>query len=116
MPKRSTISTWVRAGLPVATTAIDVRCVGWRPIGASIVAARATSPWASARYSRLTVRAARVLVEAMHDAGSGQSGEARRVMQERVLQRAVAVAAARMHDQTGRLVHNEQDVVLEDDA
>ncbi len=56
-PKRSTISTCVRAGLPVATTAIDVRCVGWRPIGASMVVARARSPCTTARYSRVTVRA-----------------------------------------------------------
>ena len=36
-PKRSTGAKCVRAALPRATTAIVVRCTGWRPIGASTV-------------------------------------------------------------------------------
>ena len=134
-PKRSRTSTCVRAGLPAVTTAISVRCVGWRPIGASIVVARARSPKTTATYSRLT-RArrqlpdevdlrglrlrdddepARVLVEAVHDARARQRGQRGRVMQQRVLQRAVAVAGARMHDEAGGLVEDEERVVLVDD-
>ena len=77
-----------------------------------------------ARYSRLTVRAAswrtrsvcaverlrdddqaaRVLVETMHDAGARQRARACGcVVQQRVQQRAVAIAAARMDDEARRL-------------
>ena len=97
MPKRSTTSTCVRAGLPAATTAIDVRCVGWRPIGASIVVVardvavherevlaldRARGELAheiGLRLERLgdDQEAARVLVETMHDARARQRGELR---------------------------------------
>ncbi len=55
---------------------------------------------------------ARVLVEPVHDARARQRGQRGRVMQQRVLQRAVAVAAARMHDEAGRLVEDEERVVL----
>ena len=104
-------------------------------MGASTVVARARSPCTSARYSRWTVRAAklpdqiglrfgrlgdhqqaaRVLVEPVHDARARQRRQRRRVMQQRVEQRAVAIAAARMHDQSGRLVDDEQRRVLVDD-
>ena len=80
-----------------ATTAIVVRRVGWRPIGASTMPPRAMSPAASAMYSRFTLRAAscrtsvglrgerlgddeepaRVLVEAMDDARARDRGELR---------------------------------------
>ena len=59
--------------------------------------------------------AAGVLVEAVDDAGARHAGELRRVMQERIQQRAVPVAAARVHDETRRLVDHEQCVVLVDD-
>ena len=59
--------------------------------------------------------AARVLVEPMHDAGARHARELRRVMQQRVEQRAVAVAGARMHDEPGRLVDDEERVVLGND-
>ena len=58
---------------------------------------------------------ARVLVEAVHDARARQRGQRGRVMQQRVLQRAVAVAGARMHDEAGGLVEDEERVVLVDD-
>ena len=118
-------STCVRAGLPLATTAIVVRARSDGGRSARRRSSRARSRRARrARYSRLTrarrelrargglrlerlgddQQAARVLVEAMHDARARQRRERRRVMQQRVEQRAVAIAAARMHDEARRLV------------
>ncbi len=59
--------------------------------------------------------AARVLVEAVDDPGARHAGKLRRVVQQRVQQRAVPVAAARVHDEACRLVDDEQRVVLGDD-
>ncbi len=55
---------------------------------------------------------ARVLVETMHDAGTGDAGERGGVVQQRVGERSIPVAAARMHDQSGRLVDDEQRGIL----
>ena len=56
-----------------------------------------------------------VLVEAVHDARARHRGERRRVMQQRVEEGAGAVARARMHDEAGRLVDDDQRGVLVDD-
>src|SRR6185312_2232866 len=64
------------------------------------------------RRARDDEEAARVLVEAVHDAGARDAGERRRVVQQRVLQRAAAVARARVDDETGRLVDDDDRVVL----
>ena len=126
----------MRADLPEATTAIVVRRVGCRPIGASTVSPRAMSPAASARYSRrhrarlqLTherrVRgqgfrddheAARVLVEPVHDAGARHACKLRRVMEERVGERPGPIAGAGVDDEARRLVHHDQRIVLGDDG
>ena len=55
---------------------------------------------------------ARVLVEAMDDAGARHAGKRRRVREQRVEQRAVGLAGARMHHQSGRLVDHDQRGVL----
>ena len=55
---------------------------------------------------------ARVLVEPVHDAGARQSSELRGVIEQRIEQCPVPVAAARMNDQSRRLVQNEQCFVL----
>ena len=63
---------------------------------------------------------ARVLVEAMHDAGprhAADAGEAGAAMgDQRVDQRAGGVAGARMHHEAGRLVDDDERVVLIDDV
>ena len=63
--------------------------------------------------------AARVLVEAMHDAGppdAADPGEARAAMrQQRVDKRPLGIAGSRMHDHSGRLVDDDQVRVLEAD-
>ena len=75
-----------------------------------IFALHACAPAAAARArsarSRLgdDQQPARVLVEAVHDARARDARQLRRVMQQRVGERAVPVAAARMHDQARRLV------------
>ena len=56
---------------------------------------------------------ARVLVQAMDDAGARHAGERRRMREQRVHQRAVRLAGARMHDQADRLVDDDQRRVLE---
>ena len=60
-------------------------------------------------------RAARVLVEPMHDARARDAREFRVAVQQRVEQRAVAVAGARVHDEPGRLVDHDHGVVLVQD-
>ena len=61
-------------------------------------------------------KAARILVESMNDAGTRKRGELWRVMQQRVQQRPVAVAAARMDNQPRRLVDNDNGIVLVNDG
>jgi hypothetical protein len=61
-------------------------------------------------------QAAGVLVEAMHDAGAGNAGQLRRMVQQRVEQGARGIAVARMHHQAGRLVDHDQRFVLEHDG
>ena len=56
--------------------------------------------------------AARILVQAMHDARARDGGELRSVVQQCVGKRAVAVAAARVNDQAGRLVDHQYRLVL----
>ncbi len=56
--------------------------------------------------------AAGIFVQAMHDARASDTGELRRVVQQRVGKRAVAVAGSRMNDQPGRLVDDEDCFVL----
>ena len=51
----------------------------------------------------------------MHDAGARNGGELRRVVQQGIQQRALPVAAARMHHQAGRLVDDEDVRVLVQD-
>ena len=60
--------------------------------------------------------AARVLVEPVDDAGARHLLQLRRMMEERVQQRARPVAGARMHDEPRRLVDDEQSLVLGDDG
>ncbi len=61
---------------------------------------------------------ARVLVEAVHDAGPRHAADARQALaamgDQRVDERAVRVARARMHDEPRRLVDDDQRVVLVD--
>ena len=57
-------------------------------------------------------QSARVLVQPMHDARARDGGELRRMVQQRIGKRAVAVAAARVNDQPGRLVDDEDRLVL----
>ena len=64
------------------------------------------------RRARDDHQAAGVLVEPVHDARARDRGELGVAMQERVQQRAVAVARAGMHDQPRRLVEHERRVVL----
>ena len=59
--------------------------------------------------------AARVLVEAVHDAGARHAGERGRVREQGVEQRSAPVAAAGVHDQPRRLVDDEERVVFVDD-
>ena len=61
-------------------------------------------------------QAARVLVQTMDDAGARHVRELRRMMQQRIQQRAVPIAGARVDDEPGRLVHDEQRLVLGDDG
>ena len=106
--------------------------VGWRSIGASIVPPPVMTPRTTASYSRSISRAssmrtsavcaakrarhdqqaARVLVEAVHDAGARQRGEPGVECEQRVLQGPIRIAGARMHDQPGRLVDHEQVLVV----
>ena len=53
-----------------------------------------------------------VLVESVHDPRPGQSFQRRRVMQQPVEQRTPEIAGARMHNKAGRLVDNQQGLVL----
>jgi len=48
----------------------------------------------------------------MHDAGARQLREPRFAVQQRVLQRGARIAGSRVHDQTGRLVDDDQRLVL----
>ena len=69
------------------------------------------------RFQRLghDQEAAGVLVQAMHDARARNGGERRVMMQQAVEQRALPIAAARMHYQTGGLIEHQQRGVLVDD-
>ena len=53
-----------------------------------------------------------LLVQPMDDAGARHAGEGGRVVQQRVQQRSVPVAAARMDDEARRLVDDDQRLVL----
>ena len=55
---------------------------------------------------------ARILVEAVHHPGPRDGREGRIVMEERVDERPVVPAGARMHDHAGRLVDHDDGVVL----
>ena len=57
-----------------------------------------------------------VLVEPVHDAGARYAGKLWCMVQERVEQRALPVAASRMHDQPGRLVDDKDVRVLVRDS
>jgi len=61
-------------------------------------------------------KAARILIESMNNAGARKRRELRRVMKERVQQRPVAVAAARVDDQARRLIDDENGVILVHDG
>ena len=94
-----------------------------------------STPWQIARYVRLISRRssaavnavwlwqrardeqqpARVLVEPVHEAGARQQRELGIAMQQRVLQRARAIAGAGVHDEADGLVDDEQRVVGVDD-
>ena len=69
------------------------------------------------RFQRLgdNHQAARILVEAVHDAGARDVVQLRQVVQQGVEQGAAPVAVARMDDESGRLVEDEQRLVLIDD-
>jgi hypothetical protein len=108
--------------LPLATTAIVVRLIGWRPIGASTIVARDASRRelsheVGLRLDRLRDdhEPARVLVETMHDAGTRNRGKRGVMVQQRIQQCTFAIAAPRMHDEARRLVDDENRVVLEHD-
>ena len=64
-------------------------------------------------------QAARVLVEAMDDAGPGHAADARQAWpamgDERIDEGAVDIARARMHDEPRRLVDDDEGIVLIDD-
>ena len=83
-------------------------------------AAKSSRQGAMRRFGlRGNQEAARVLVEAMHDAGppdAADPGEARAAMrQQRVDQRPLGIAGRRMHDHSGRLVDDDQMRILEAD-
>jgi hypothetical protein len=59
------------------------------------------------RRARHDHQAGGVLVEAVHDAGARHARKRGVERKQRVLQRALAVARAGMHDETGRLVDDE---------
>jgi hypothetical protein len=61
-------------------------------------------------------KAARVLIESMNDAGARKRGEFWRMMEERIQQRPVAIAVARVDDQARRFVDNDNGVVLVNDG
>ena len=90
-----------------------------------------STPWQMARYVRLTSRrssaarerrvarqrardeqqAARILVEPMDETGARQHRKLRVAMQQRVLQRARAIAGTGMDDEPDGLVDDEQRVI-----
>ena len=95
-----------------------------------------STPWQMARYVRLISRrssagaqrrvarqrardeqqAARVLVEPVDETGARQHRKLGVAMQQRVLQRARAIAGAGVHDEADGLVDDEQRVVGMDDG
>jgi hypothetical protein len=104
-----------------------VRAIGWRPIAVPAYAAvherevfalhaprgeLAHEVGLRLRRPRHDEQAARVLVEAVHDPGAGDLREPRRVVQERVHQRAPPVPGPGMDHQPGRLVDDQERVVL----
>ena len=118
--------------------AIFFRFAGSRPIGASMRRPACTSPQTSAMYSFSTSRSAklarellvrrvvlgdhhqprRAAIEPVHDAGplfAADAAEIVDVVEQRVHQRAAGVARGRMHDHPGRLVDDDQIVILVDD-
>ena len=58
-------------------------------------------------------QAAGVLVEPMHQPGARHARQRRIVRQQRVLQRVLAIAGARMHHQARRLVQHQQRAILD---
>src|SRR5690606_8714974 len=70
------------------------------------------------RFERLRdeQHAARVLVQPMHQARARQRLQLRRAMQQPVHQGAPEVAGARVHHEAGRLVHNQECLVLQQDT
>ena len=62
---------------------------------------------------------ARLLIQAVHDAGTLFASDARQVVatmvQERIDERAVGIAGGRMHDQADGLIDHEEVVILEED-
>ena len=130
---RST-AKWVTAGRG-SSVSDEIRVRSWRsrPSGASIVPRSAGGrPSTSARYSRVSSRARQlrlergvrrlgpgegeqaggVAVQPVHDAGPVGVVAAGHPPGERLHERARAVAARRMHDDAGRLVHDEHVLVL----
>ena len=57
-----------------------------------------------------------VLVEAMYDPGAGQRAESRVMVQQGIDQGMFGVAGARMHDQPGRFIDQNQAVILMDNG
>ena len=137
MPKRSTgVDVRARAACRSRRPPSSCACAGCRPIGASTVVApldvavrdgevlaldgvraRARAP-ASVCAASVFATTSRPLVSLSSRCtmpARGSARERRRVVQQRVEQRAVAIAAARVHDEARRLVDDEQRVVLVDD-
>ena len=67
--------------------------------------------WASS-VRAIDQQATRILVQPMHDAAARQMREVRVEMQQRVLQRSCRIAGARMHDQAGGFVDDQDMLVL----
>ena len=111
-----------------------VRWLRCRPIGSSTVPPPVMTPVHSARYSRSISRAASAATSAVCASGvrattssplvslsrrctrpgARHQGEPGIEGQQRILQRVAGVAGARVHDQAGGLVDDEQRAVLED--
>ena len=124
--RRSATRVWVTASRPRSTTAIRVRRLGWRPIGAAMRSPATTSPRTRAS-TRDAVHAgpAPPPMPRAHPACAPPQGapscpcracapgpraanaRVRARNWQRVDQGAVAVARARMHDETRRLVHDD---------
>jgi hypothetical protein len=59
-------------------------------------------------------QAGRILIQSMHDSGARHSGKRGGMMQQGILQGAIAVPRRRMHNQSGRFIDHEELVVFED--